>query len=178
MEKLIFIDNNSYLRLWKRSDVSEYVGLINNGDAIGNLRPGTPILEDEFVDFIDNRTKEKWKHDFAIVQDEHIVGGTSYYEKGHGVIELGGYWISSQVRGCGLGKKISTFFINYIFDLYPGCKIYLQTLSTNRCLIKIVEGLGFICREDLEESTKNSYGCPIVLLYFEKMKYWNQVAGL
>ena len=113
-----------------------------------------------------NESDESFRH-LIIEVSQNAVGEMSYRDRGQGIVEISIKICDFSLHNKGIGKKVLSMLISFLFKDMKYEKIVLDTNLENRRAQHVYEQLGFRKSQILENSWKNQLGEPQSTVKYE-----------
>jgi RimJ/RimL family protein N-acetyltransferase len=135
------------LRPWVMEDAALLTAYFNNINIWNNLRDYIPhpYTESDAEKFITSQTTSFPTLNFAILNEEEIVGGIGIilqedvYKMN---VELG-YWIAEPFWGMGIATIAVDLMTKYVFDTFAINRIVAEVFEYNKSSMRVLEKNGY-----------------------------------
>ncbi len=135
------------LRPWLMEDIVTLTAYFNNQNIKNNLRDYIPhpYTTEDAEKFIENQTDLLPTQNFAILNEQEIVGGIGIilqediYKMN---VELG-YWIAEKFWGTGIATIAVELMTQYIFENFAINRIVAEVFDYNKASMRVLEKNGY-----------------------------------
>jgi RimJ/RimL family protein N-acetyltransferase len=135
------------LKPWVMEDAATLTAYFNNINIWNNLRDYIPhpYTESDAEKFITSQTASFPTLNFAIVNEEEVVGGIGIllqedvYKMN---VELG-YWIAEPFWGQGIATIAVDLMTKYVFDTFAINRIVAEVFEYNKSSMRVLEKNGY-----------------------------------